>query len=112
MKRVCFTVVLIFIIILSRSVVHAQREFKEVSFIPQWSPQAQFAGYYVAYEKGIYKKHGLNVRIIEGGAHKPASEVLERGDADVASMWLSTAIQKRSRKTRLVNIAQVVQRLP
>jgi NitT/TauT family transport system substrate-binding protein len=24
-----------------------------VSFIPQWLPQAQFAGYYVAYEKGF-----------------------------------------------------------
>jgi hypothetical protein len=27
---------------------------KPASFLPQWSPQAQFAGYYVAYEQGLY----------------------------------------------------------
>ncbi|MCK4782293.1 MAG: hypothetical protein KAV87_00980, partial [Desulfobacteraceae bacterium] len=28
-------------------------ELAKVSFIPHWIPQAQFAGYYVAYEKGF-----------------------------------------------------------
>ncbi|MBP1749922.1 MAG: transporter substrate-binding protein [Deltaproteobacteria bacterium] len=88
----------------------AQTALKEISFIPQWSPQAQFAGYYAAYEQGIYRKHGLNVRIIQGGAYKPSSEILEKGEADIASIWLSTAIQKRSRKIKLVNIGQIVQR--
>ncbi len=33
---------------------------QKVTFIPLWLPQAQFAGYYVAQESGIYKEHGLN----------------------------------------------------
>lgn len=90
--------------------VHAQETLKRISFIPQWGPQAQFAGYYVAFEKGIYKRYGLDVNIIQGGAHKPSSEILEKGEADIASIWLSTAIQKRSRKVRLVNVGQIIER--
>jgi NitT/TauT family transport system substrate-binding protein len=48
-------------------------------FIPQWIPQAQFAGYYVAYEKGFYRRLGLDLRILTGGPERPASEWLERG---------------------------------
>jgi NitT/TauT family transport system substrate-binding protein len=81
-----------------------------ISFIPQWGPQAQFAGYYVAYETGIYKRYGLDVRIIPGGAYRQSSEVLEKGEADIASIWLSTAMQKRSHGKKLVNIAQIVLR--
>ncbi len=90
--------------------VRAETGLKTISFIPQWGPQAQFSGYYVAYDKGIYKKHGLDVRITQGGAYRPSSEILEKGEADIASIWLSTAIQKRSRKVKLVNIGQIVQR--
>jgi len=38
-----------------------KNKLKKASFISQWVPQAQFAGYYLAYEKGIYKKYGLDV---------------------------------------------------
>jgi NitT/TauT family transport system substrate-binding protein len=33
----------------------------------KWVTQAQFAGYYVAKDKGIYEKHGLDVTIKPGG---------------------------------------------
>ena len=35
-----------------------EKALKRVSFIPQWVPQAQFAGYYVAQEHGLYRKYG------------------------------------------------------
>ena len=89
---------------------YGEDALKKVSFVPLWSPQAQFAGYYVAYEEGIYKRHGLDVQIIQGGAHKPSSELLEKGEADIATIWLSTALQKRSHGVKVVNIAQIVQR--
>ena len=110
LKRACFNALLVFIIVLSGAVASFGADLKAISFIPQWGPQAQFAGYYVAYEQGIYKKHGLDVRIIEGGAHKPSSETLEKGETDIASIWLSTAMQKRSHKVKLVNVGQIVQR--
>ncbi len=109
-KRAYFTALLICLIILSTAAACAGADLKTISFLPQWGPQSQFAGYYVAYEKGIYKKHGLDVRIIQGGAHKPSSEGLDKGDTDIACIWLSTAIQKRSHKVKLVNVGQIVQR--
>ncbi len=101
---------LFFLFFLAAAGAPAQEPLKKISFIPQWSPQAQFAGYYVAYDEGIYKKHGIDVRIIQGGPGRPSSELLEKGEAQAGSMWLSTAIQKRSSGVRLVNIAQVIQR--
>jgi NitT/TauT family transport system substrate-binding protein len=90
---------------------HAQAvPLKKASFIPQWSPQAQFAGYYVAYEKGIYKKHGIDLEIIQGGPNRSSFEALKNGEATFATMWLADAIQKRTRGVKIVNIAQIVQR--
>ncbi len=89
---------------------YAGEALKNVSFIPHWSPQAQFAGYYVAFEKGIYRKYGINLDIKMGGPHSVPVDLLEKGEADFGTVWLSTAIQKRSQGVRLVNIAQIVQR--
>jgi NitT/TauT family transport system substrate-binding protein len=83
---------------------------KKITFIPMWSPQAQFAGYYVAYEKGFYKERGLDVGILQGGPDYPPMELLKSGKADFCVMWLASAIQRRSEGLKLVNIAQMVQR--
>jgi len=81
-----------------------------VTFIPQWVPQAQFAGYYVACDKGIYARHGLDVTVLRGGPESPPSELLERGAAHFGTMFLTTGIIKRASGVPVVNIAQVVQR--
>jgi NitT/TauT family transport system substrate-binding protein len=82
----------------------------KVSLIPHWLPQAQFAGYYVAAEKGIYRKYGLEVEMLRGGPDRPASESLQKGEADFALMMLTTALSKRAQGVKLVNIGQIVQR--
>ncbi|MBI4794636.1 MAG: ABC transporter substrate-binding protein [Deltaproteobacteria bacterium] len=81
-----------------------------VSFIPQWAPQSQFAGYYVAYEKGFYRNRGLKVNILKGGPDFPPSELLHSGRADFGTMFLTTAIVKRAKGYQFVNIGQIVQR--
>ncbi|HQN18823.1 MAG TPA: ABC transporter substrate-binding protein [Syntrophobacteraceae bacterium] len=75
-----------------------------------WSPQAQFAGYYVALEKGFYRKCGLDVDIIQGGPDHIPAEMLKSGKVDFCLLWLSSAIQRRSEGLSLVNIAQIVRR--
>ena len=80
-------------------------ELKKISLIPLWKSQAQFAGYYVALEKGFYKKHGLDVTILEGGPDYEPAQLLGEGKADFALMWLSSAMQRRSQGMRLINIA-------
>jgi NitT/TauT family transport system substrate-binding protein len=79
-----------------------------VSIMLQWSHQAQFAGYYVALEKGFYKDKGLDVSIIPGGPGIDNADYLVRGQVDFASLWLSAALARSERDVPLVNVAQIV----
>lgn len=83
---------------------------RTLSFLPQWLPQAQFAGYYMAYEKGFYKKNGIHLTILRGGPEQPPTESITQNRVDFATMFLSSAIKLRDQGVRLVNIGQVVQR--
>ncbi|OGP74030.1 MAG: ABC transporter substrate-binding protein [Deltaproteobacteria bacterium RBG_13_58_19] len=86
------------------------QDLKPVSFIPQWVPQAQFAGYYVAYEKGFYRERHLDVKILRGGPDFPPSELLKTGQVDFGTMFLTTGIANRAKGFKLINVAQIVQR--
>jgi len=85
-------------------------EGNTVTFIPQWTPQSQFAGYYVAQEKGFYRNRGLDVKILKGGPDFPPSELLHTGKADFGTLFLTTAIVKRAKGYKFINIGQIVQR--
>ncbi|MBI5568923.1 MAG: ABC transporter substrate-binding protein [Desulfomonile tiedjei] len=82
----------------------------KVSLLPHWLPQAQFAGYMVALEKGFYKDAGLDVTLMRGGPEKPPFESLHSGEATFCTGWLSTAIKLRAKGDPVINIAQVMQR--
>ncbi len=43
-----------------------------IVFTPQWTAQAQFAGYYAALELGFYKEEGLDVVIEHPNASRSA----------------------------------------
>ena len=88
----------------------ADDTYKKASLIPQWVPQAQFAGYYLALEKGIYKRYGIELTIYTGGPGRPSSEFLKDRKADFATLWLSSALQMRDQGVKVVNIAQMLQR--
>jgi NitT/TauT family transport system substrate-binding protein len=90
------------------SLVHGQADDKLI-FIPQWIPQAQFAGFYTALDQGIYKKHGLDIEILTGGPENPPFANLKHGRAHFCSGWLTTGIQQRSLGLPVVNIAQLIQ---
>lgn len=50
----------------------------------KWLHQFQFAGFYMALEKGFYQDAGLKVRLLEGGPGKRPIETLLAGRADYA----------------------------
>ncbi len=88
----------------------AEPVLKKASLMPLWTPQAQFAGYYVALDKGIYARHGIELEILDAGPGHDPVHALKKGSADFAVLWLTTAIQQRSAGTELVNLAQIIQR--
>lgn len=72
----------------------------------KWVTQAQFAGYYVAKEKGFYDEEGLDVTIKPGGPDIAPEQVIAGGGADVIVDWMAAALAAREKGLPLVNIAQ------
>ena len=76
----------------------------------KWVTQAQFAGYYVAKDKGFYKEAGLDVTIKPGGPDIAPPQVIAGGGADVIVEWMPAALAAREKGVPLVNIAQPFKR--
>jgi NitT/TauT family transport system substrate-binding protein len=76
----------------------------------KWVAQAQFAGYYIALEKGYYKQVGLDVTIIPGGPDITPLQVLASGGAEFALAWMPDGLAARDKGADPVNIAQVYTR--
>ena len=60
----------------------------DVTLQLKWVTQAQFAGYYVALDKGFYKDEGLNVTIKPGGPDVAPAQVIA-GGGDAISISIS-----------------------
>ena len=54
----------------------------------QWFPQAQFAGYYAAKEKGYYRDEGFDVTIIPGAVEIVPATVVAGGQAEFGISWV------------------------
>ena len=89
---------------------HSADELKKVNFMPQWTAQAQFAGYYMAQEKGFYKKRGLDVVIEHATPISGATEALKTNKADIVTLYLSTGIKNAAGGMDIVEIAQISQK--
>ena len=83
---------------------------KPLSFLPQWSPQAQFAGFYLAQHKGYYRRCGIDLAIIQGGPDHSPTAYLKAGKADIVTLWLSSALQLADQGMDVVNVGQIIQR--
>lgn len=86
------------------------QDVQRVTFLPQWTPQAQFAGYYVAVQKGFYQQRGIDLHLLPGGPDSPPAEFLKCRKADFTTMFLSEAIHLRVQGLKLVNVAQIGQK--
>ncbi|PWR03456.1 nitrate ABC transporter substrate-binding protein [Meridianimarinicoccus roseus] len=78
----------------------------ELTLQLKWVTQAQFAGYYVAQDKGFYEEADLDVTIKPGGPDIAPTQVIAGGGADVVVEWMPAALAARERGLPLVNIAQ------
>ena len=79
---------------LSSSLAIAQ---EKVTLQLKWVTQAQFAGYYVAKDKGFYKDAGLDVTIKPGGPDVAPPQVIAGGGADVVIDWMPSALASREK---------------
>ena len=78
----------------------------EIVFTPQWTAQAQFAGYYVAEAKGFYREAGVKVRIEHPSVTQPAMARLRSGECQATTLQVCQALEIVDAGIPLVNILQ------
>ncbi len=84
------------------------QDLVDVCFQSKWFPQAQFAGYFVAQEKGFYEEEGLDVTILDGGNVNPTVQVAS-GNCDFGTDWIANMLVQRAQGLEVVQIAQIYQ---
>lgn len=77
-----------------------------IVFTPQWTAQAQFAGYYVAEAMGFYREAGVDVRIEHTSTTQPAMSRLRKNQCQATTLQLCQAMEIVDDGIPLVNILQ------
>ena len=83
-----------------------QAQGDTIVFTPQWTAQAQFAGYYVAEAKGFYREAGVKVKIEHPSATQPAMSRLRKNECQATTLQLCQAMEIIDDGIPLVNILQ------
>ena len=75
-----------------------------------WIPDAQFAGYLMAKEKGFYQEENLEVELLPGGPNVQAVQQVVTGAAEMTVNKVSELYAARDKRLPIVSIAQFDQR--
>jgi NitT/TauT family transport system substrate-binding protein len=76
----------------------------------QWFPQAQFAGYFAAKDKGFFSDEGLDVTILPGGVDIVPATVVAGGNAEFGISWVPKMLASRESGADVQVIGQVFQK--
>lgn len=87
----------------------ARLEAQQIVFMPNWLPQAEFAGYYAADSLGYYAAEGLDVRVQHPTVSETSFSFLEKGEAQIVLTNLSNALMAVADGARIVNVMQTSQ---
>lgn len=94
---------------LAHGAVHPRRKLVNVTLQLKSAAQAQFAGYFVALDKGFYRQQGLSVTIRPGADSIVPERVVASGSAQFGVDWLTALLVARENGVAIVNIAQIFQ---
>jgi NitT/TauT family transport system substrate-binding protein len=82
----------------------------EVKLQLKWVHQAQFAGFYMAQEKGYYAQENIKVTFLEGGQGIDIAKQVLSGEADFGVMVPEDILIERSHGRSLTAIAAIYRR--
>lgn len=116
-KRMFYQVILALLLITpllsacgsSSPTVEPQKVQTPVTLNLQWIPQAQFAGYYVALDKGWYAEEGIDLTIRPGGPDISAIDAVRTGSAQFGTSLFADIVVVSQQSNDLVSILQVQQ---
>jgi ABC-type nitrate/sulfonate/bicarbonate transport system substrate-binding protein len=94
----------------SSSETSAEKEsaLKKVSIVLDWTPNTNHTGIYVAKEKGYFKKHGLDVKIILPG-EAGADQLVASGKSQFGVSYQEGITQARIQGIPIISLAAVIQ---
>jgi NitT/TauT family transport system substrate-binding protein len=84
-------------------------KLQPVSLQLQWITQAQFAGYYVALDKGWYREEGLDLTIKPGSPDLDTVNEVATGNSDFGTAFLTDVAVAIQKGKPVVSIAQIQQ---
>lgn len=90
----------------------AAQQLDKLTVQSLWLPQGQFAGLYVAKEKGFYEEEGIHVEILPGGTDISAEEQVENDIAQVGVAFYSSVLTYQEGGYDFINIFQTFQNSP
>ncbi len=90
----------------------AQEPADRVTLQLKWVHQAQFAGYYVALEKGFYQDENIDLEILPAGPGIDYFKTLEDGDADFAVVRPEGIFLERQKGNLIKAVATIYQKNP
>ena len=112
MKQVVYIVLCVMMVATAQAQKHksvakaTDSQDETIVFTPQWTAQAQFAGYYVAEAKGFYREAGVNVKIKHPTSTQPAMSRLRNNQSQATTLQLCQAMEIVDDGIPLVNILQ------
>jgi NitT/TauT family transport system substrate-binding protein len=78
----------------------------------KWVHQAQFAGFYAAEQKGLYRKAGLHVEVRPGGIDFPAIQMVASGSEDFGVTGADQILLARDKGVPVVAVATIYRQTP
>lgn len=84
----------------------------QVRLALNWVPEPEFGGFYAAAIDGLYRREGLEVELLPGGAGAPTVQMLEAGRVEFAVTSGSEIAVARSRGARVVAVYSVFETSP
>jgi len=108
----CYRALVSVILLVLTAVGTTTRAEDAVTVRLKWFNQAQFAGFYVAQEKGYYKSEGLAVNIQPGGPDFPAVQMVTGGNEQFGVTGADQILIARSKGVPVVALAVIYRRNP
>ena len=87
----------------------ARSSLQSVSLQLQWVTQTQFAGYYVALDKGWYREEGIDLTINPGGPDLPPVDLIVAGKSDFGTSFLADLCVAVQKGKPVISIGQMQQ---
>ena len=112
MKKIRWTLLMTLIILLLISCRLVDQPKDEVVLQLKWIHQAQFAGYYVAKEKGFYEEQNIDLTIVPGGIGIDPLAELSANNVDIAVLAPEQIIINRPQGELFKAVAVIFQKNP